>query len=165
MRNYICILSLIFTIISVSCSTGRKVTSGNSSDNLNESQRRRFEYFFIEGAKQKQLGNHDTAFELYRKALAIDTASAQTKYELANYYLRLNRPLIALDYLENAYKKDPANFWYAMTLAGLYQNMNKDDQAVKVYESMSKSFPGKPEIYYALSDAYAKIGENILSDC
>ena len=163
MKKYLFLISLICIIVSVSCSTGRTTIGGSHTGNLSEEQRRKFDYFFLEANKQKQLGNQDMAFELYRKALAIDTASAQTKYELANYYLRLNRPVVALDYLESAYKSDPTNYWYAMTLAGLYQNLEKDKYAVDVYESMARLFPGKPEVNYALSDVYSKTGAHRLS--
>ena len=120
MKKYLFLISLICIIVSVSCSTGRTTIGGSHTSNLSEEQRRKFDYFFLEANKQKQLGNQDMAFELYLKALAIYTASAQTKYELANYYLRLNRPVVALDYLESAYKSETTNHWYVMNLGGLY---------------------------------------------
>lgn len=158
MRKIGYIISFIFTIVLCSCSTGKKSLTREDEIAL-DMQQRKFNYFFLEGVRQKQLNNHDAAFDLYRKALSADTANAQVRYELANYYLRLGRPVVALDYLERAYNKDKKNFWYAMTLAGLYQNLNRDEDAVNIYRSMADIYPGKPEINYALSDAYSKTGE------
>ena len=160
MRKFVYLICLISSVMIISCSTGKKNITSSYHDNLDETQKRKFNYFFLEGVRQKQLNNHDAAFDLYRKALSIDTANAQVRYELANYYLRLNRPYVALEYLENAYSKDPSNFWYAMTLAGLYQNINKDEDALKVYKYIAGKYPGKPEINYALSDAYSRIGDH-----
>ena len=109
-------------------------------------ERRKFDYFFQEALRMKGRGEYDAAFDLMRKAVSIDTASAPARYELANYYLQLGRPLVALEYLQGATRREPDNYWYGMMEAHLLQNLNMSDEAVTVYKRMGEIYPNKPEI-------------------
>lgn len=122
-------------------------------------ERRKFDYFFQEALRMKGRGEYDAAFDLMRKAVSIDTASAPARYELANYYLQLGRPLVALEYLQGATRREPDNYWYGMMEAHLLQNLNMSDEAVTVYKRMGEIYPNKPEINYSLADVYTQRGE------
>ena len=54
---------------------------------LTEEQQRKYDYFFLEADRMKNLGKQDAAFDLLQQAAAIDTTSAVVKYNLANYNL------------------------------------------------------------------------------
>lgn len=141
------------------CATS-KVGKGSSADDLlTAEQRRKFDYFYLESLRQKNRGAYDAAFDLMRKAVSIDTASAPARYELANYYLQLGRPLVALDYLQGATRREPDNYWYGMLEAHLLQNLNMSDEAVAEYKRLGAIYPNKPEINYSLADVYTQRGE------
>ncbi|MEG1905685.1 MAG: tetratricopeptide repeat protein, partial [Bacteroidales bacterium] len=140
------------------CATSSKVGKNGSAD-LPDAERRKFDYFFQEALRMKGQGEYDAAFDLMRKAVSIDTASAPARYELANYYLQLGRPLVALDYLQGAVRRDPDNYWYGMMEAHLLQNLNMSDQAVAAYKRLGLIYPNKPEINYSLADVYTQRDE------
>ncbi|MEG1586532.1 MAG: tetratricopeptide repeat protein [Bacteroidales bacterium] len=140
------------------CATSSKVGKNGLAD-LPDAERRKFDYFFQEALRMKGQGEYDAAFDLMRKAVSIDTASAPARYELANYYLQLGRPLVALDYLQGAVRRDPDNYWYGMMEAHLLQNLNMSDQAVAAYKRLGLIYPNKPEINYSLADVYTQRDE------
>ena len=121
-------------LIVASCSTTKKVTTqDNQTDRIPLEERRRFDYFFLEGNRQKHLGNLDVAFDLYKKAMEIDTANAPVRFELANFYLNLRRPFVALEYFQKAAETDPENYYYGNSLARMYMSMEKLEEAIATY--------------------------------
>lgn len=146
-------------LLVTACSTTSKFGKSNSQDSLSAEERRKFDYFYQESLRKKGAGEYDAAFDLMKKAVSIDTTSAPGRYELANYYLQLGRPLVALDYLQGATRRDPDNYWYGMMEAHLLQNLNMSDQAVETYKRMGMIYPNKPEINYSLADVYTQRGE------
>lgn len=142
------------------CASSSKMGRGSEADDLlSESERRKFDYYFLESLRLKNQGKQDAAFDLMKKAVAIDTTSAAAGFELANYYLKLGRPLLALDYLQGATRRDPDNYWYSMLEARLLQNLNMSDEAVAVYSRLAEKNPDNTEINYALADVYTQRGE------
>ncbi|MEG1617622.1 MAG: tetratricopeptide repeat protein [Bacteroidales bacterium] len=142
------------------CASSSKLGRGSEADDLlSESERRKFDYYFLESLRLKNQGKQDAAFDLMKKAVAIDTTSAAAGFELANYYLKLGRPLLALDYLQGATRRDPDNYWYSMLEARLLQNLNMSDEAVAVYSRLAEKNPDNTEINYALADVYTQRGE------
>ncbi|MEG0993465.1 MAG: tetratricopeptide repeat protein, partial [Bacteroidales bacterium] len=146
-------------LLLTACSTTSKFGKSNSQDSLSAEERRKFDYFYQESLRKKGSGEYDAAFDLMKKAVSIDTTSAPGRYELANYYLQLGRPLVALDYLQGATRREPDNYWYGMMEAHLLQNLNMSDQAVETYKRMGMIYPNKPEINYSLADVYTQRGE------
>ena len=139
------------------CATSHKTTP--TSVPLSPEVQRKADYFFDEALRQKSLGQHDAAFDLMRRAVELDTANAAGRYELANYYLQLGRPLVALDYVQGAVRRDPKNYWYGMAEAHLLQNLNMTDEAIASYRRLGEIYPSKPEINYSLADIYTQTGE------
>lgn len=160
MKHLKWIKTVFVGLLLTACGTASKIEKSQDAANLlTAEQRRKFDYYFLEANKAKGLDKHDTAFDLFRKAVSIDSQSAPARFELANYYLQLQRPLVALEYLEGATKSEPNNFWYGMMEGHVLQSLNFTDQAVAVYQRLAAVYPEKPEIKYTLSEVYAQKGE------
>ena len=153
----------IFIFLLSSCGVSKKIQSPDmlkeETDYLSANDRRKFDYFYLEGTRLVQKGEIDAAFDMLRQAAAVDTMSASVKYALASYYLQLNKPQIAYDMIKDAARIDKDNYWYGMMLANLAQNLGDNEQAEKAYQALIANNPQKPELSYMLAETYAQRGE------
>ena len=153
----------IFIFLLSSCGVSKKIQSPDmlkeETDYLSANDRRKFDYFYLEGTRLVQKGEIDAAFDMLRQAAAVDTMSASVKYALASYYLQLNKPQIAYDMIKDAARIDKDNYWYGMMLANLAQNLGDNEQAEKAYQALIANNPQKPELNYMLAETYAQKGE------
>ncbi|MGL5937882.1 MAG: tetratricopeptide repeat protein [Phocaeicola sp.] len=148
----------------VSCGTLRKNNSSPKGKapkemvvkTLAPELQRKYDYFFLEGIRQKQKGNYDAAFELYSHCLSIYPEGAATLYEMAKFYVFLNQPDKAEKALDQAIEADPTNFWYNQTLAEFYQGKGQFEKAITVLEEMSTRFTARLEPLMALIDLYTR---------
>ena len=153
----------IFIFLLSSCGVSKKIQSPDmlkeETDYLSANDRRKFDYFYLEGTRLAQKGEIDAAFDMLRQAAAVDTMSASVKYALASYYLQLNKAQIAYDMIKDAARIDKDNYWYGMMLANLAQNLGDNEQAEKAYQALIANNPQKPELNYMLAETYAQKGE------
>lgn len=163
--NSIYKLFLGFTLLATlatSCAT-HKASGENAQlqerDHLAPSERRLFDYLYLEGEQYRLQKQDDAAFDLYRQAALIDTLNAPVKYQLANYLVQLNQPLVAIDYLRDAVAIEPDNFWYSSMLGSLLQHMQQYDEAIAVYESTVEKHPKQIQICYMLAEVYGTKGD------
>ncbi len=102
---------------------------------------------FLDGVREKLLGNWDKAAEKFREVLEKDKQNPAAAFELARAYESLKDLDKAIASAKNAEAWEPANKWYKMYLAELYQKANKDKEAAALYEKLVKSDPRNEEYY------------------
>jgi tetratricopeptide (TPR) repeat protein len=122
-------------------------------------QERKIDYFFYEGLRLKNAGKFDASYEMFKRCIEIDSTSASALYELASYYLELNKPDEAVALIKKAVEYAPDNEDYHNTLASLMFNLGMYGEAVEQYEYLMKSMPDKPELNYFLAESYTRMGE------
>jgi len=122
MRKYIFILLLVAAIASLS--VARK---------LSGSERLRFEYFAMEGMKQRQKGNAAAAADLFGHALEINPDADELVYALANYFEDADDSLF-LSHIRRAIELNPANSVYQTELAAYYIRSNNYGEAIEILE-------------------------------
>ncbi|MFQ5446534.1 MAG: tetratricopeptide repeat protein [Saprospiraceae bacterium] len=114
---------------------------------------------FIEGNREKLLGNWDKAVAKFQEVLEKDPRNDATAYELARVYEALKETDKALDFAQKAVEWNPANNWYKIYLAGLYQKNNKDKEAAALYGQMVKTNPYNEEYYFKWAYYLVRAGE------
>ena len=138
-------------------------------DNRNE-----FQYLFVEGLKQKMLGNPQEAVKMFSGCLEIDPNSAAAMFELANIHASNNDFTSAMLLLEKAMSINPDNKWYKLMLARIYQQTKKFSEAVSIYNGLINQEPDNLDYLYMKAlllsgagrvdeaiDAYRKIEEKV----
>ncbi len=123
---------------------------------LSDSDRRKFEYYFLEGEKQKYMQQPDAAFDLFKHCYAIDSSSAIVCYELADAYLKMNNPASAVDFVRKATVLDASNYWYLYSYANLAQSLNLKDDAIQAFSTLVQKYSDKPELNYSLAEIYTQ---------
>lgn len=115
---------------------------------LTEQNKIEFEFYYIEGLKQKMLGNNKAAIQYFNQCLAINPHSAASLYELANIYVMEGDIISARLLLEQAIEINPDNKWYKLLLARIYQNNDEFLKASNIYEQLIANDPGNIELYF-----------------
>ncbi|MCK9254947.1 MAG: hypothetical protein M0P36_04080, partial [Bacteroidales bacterium] len=114
-----------------------------------------FNYYFLEANKQKILGNYGDALELYTLASKQDREDAATYYEIAGILNLAWEYSSALEYAKKAVKYDKfQNKYYLLLLANVYSNNNLDDEAIKVFEQLTKIEPLNINYYLKIFQLY-----------
>lgn len=105
-------------------------------DHLSPNDRQRYNYFFLEGARQQAAGNYSAAFDLFEHARKIDPKAAETYFYESLFYSRLKQDSLALAYMQKAIELNPENQTYAEQLGRYYIGSQKYDLAIDAYENL-----------------------------
>lgn len=154
---------ILLASVLASCGTSRKSAALQDGKRhfterkvLSYEQQRKFDYFFHEAVRLKEIGELDAAFEMYSHCLDIYPQSAVTLYELAKFYMYLGQAQKGEQALVDAVAYEPDNYWYKETLASYYQNKGQNEKAIGVVEDMVSQFPSRLEPLMVLVDLYSR---------
>lgn len=141
--RYLSIISLVI-IFFTSCSVLSKYQAGENkysklSDSLNvrsisldESEQRKFDYYFYEGIRYKALNEVNKSFMYFAEAFKIDSTCSACAYELSRILLANNSVEDAQKLMEKAVQYDPYNRYYILLLSRIYQNLGNGEAAVDI---------------------------------
>jgi tetratricopeptide (TPR) repeat protein len=127
---------------------------GISEDDKNE-----FEYTFIEGLKQKMIGNQKAAIALFSKCLEINPNSSSAMFELAKIHSGNGDPTSASLLLEKAIRLEPENKWYKLLLAQIYQQGKQYEKAAGIYAELHAIDPDDLEYMYMNATLLSSAGK------
>lgn len=103
-------------------------------DHLSPTDRQRYNYFFLEGARQQAAGNYSAAFDLFEHARKIDPKASETYFYESLFYSQLKQDSLALAYMQKAIELNPENQTYAEQLGRYYIGSQKYNLAIDAYE-------------------------------
>lgn len=83
-------------LLLASCGSSRKVEKQSDQVavqeiNLTPEQQRKYDYFFLEASRLKVKKEYTAAFDLLQHCLTINPTGSAALYEIAQYYLSLNK--------------------------------------------------------------------------
>jgi tetratricopeptide (TPR) repeat protein len=144
------ILSLQFLLFAckVPQQTQKSVIPGEAGKNqskLTEEQFQQFQYLFIEGIKQRTIGNVDEAIKIFSKCLEMDQNSSSSMYEIANVHLVRGDFQSSMMMLERAVSIDPQNQYYLILLAKIYQQNKLYEKAANTFGVLCVMMPDNNE--------------------
>ena len=125
-----------------------------SQDNKNE-----FEYTFIEGLKQKMIGNQQAAITLFSKCLEINPNSSSAMFELAKIHSSSGDQTSSSLLLEKAINLDPDNKWYKLLLAQIYQQGKQYKKAADLYQQLYQTDSDNMEYLYMNASLLSSAGK------
>ena len=141
-KRYLASLAVVL-ILASSCGTSKKQASSAvqaktevNEPVLSEDDKNEFEYTFIEGLKQKMIGNPQAAITFFSKCLAINPNSSAAMFELAKIHSSNGDQTSSSLLLEKAINIDPDNKWYKLLLAQIYQQGKQYKKAADLYQQL-----------------------------
>jgi tetratricopeptide (TPR) repeat protein len=160
---------VVLASIIVGCSASRKsevalkAVPQNSKEQVavqdTTDKQSQFQYLFVEGLKQKMLGNLQEAVKYLSGCLELDPNSSAAMYELANIHAENNDFTSASLLLEKAITISPGNKWYKQMLAEIYQQTKKYGQASKLYTELLRQEPDNLDYMYLNAIMLASMGK------
>jgi tetratricopeptide (TPR) repeat protein len=120
----------------------------------NAKQKFEFDYYFLNGQKEKITGNYELAAQFFQECIKLNPKEPQPYFDNATIFDILSQPDLALKYAQSAYDLNPENYFYATFLAQLYQEAGQFDQAISVLNKLKKTVPDRLEVYFALAHNY-----------
>lgn len=120
---------------------------------------RRYDAFFLEAVCQREKGNNDAAFDLFRHCVDIDSTRSEAYYYLAQYYLALKQKDVALNYSKKATELEPNNTTYVETLANAYLNQRKYKEAIGALERLCELRRDRDDVLGILVQLYEQQGD------
>jgi len=143
---------LWFFILVAGCKTSEPLKSDNSkpANSLSEEQQRAYQIAFLDGNKEKILGNIAEAEKYFRTALGINPMSDAAYFELAKIAVERGRLGEAATFMEKARELDISNNWYAEYLAQIYAESGRLEEATETIQQIIKANPDKIDYYFNL---------------
>lgn len=158
------LLLMLTAIISSSCSIFKESTESkddlaaiDTSVHLSEDDKLAYEYAFIEGVKQKTIGNPSKALAFFNKCLEIDKNAAAPRYEISQISTMMEEKKAAIRYGKEAVELDPDNKWYKEHLAQLYIEDKNYKKAVEQFEELIKIDNRNIDYYFTLAQLYNQL--------
>lgn len=119
-----------------------------------------FSFYFLEGNKNKNLGDYDNAIKNYTRALAIDNTQPSAYYEIATILFATGDYQAAQTYAEKAVQYDKTNnIAYIDMLIYTYEYSNQSEKTIPLYRKLIASNPNDIENYYELAKVYQKLNK------
>ena len=155
MRNKYLAYCAVISMLSTSCATAQRHAKSTvatkpavEEKSISDDDKNEFEYTFIEGLKQKMIGNQQAAISLFSKCLAINPNSSSAMFELAKIHSGNGDMTSSSLLLEKAIKIDPENKWYKVLLAQIYEQGKQYKQAADLYQQLYLHDPENLEYLY-----------------
>lgn len=153
-------LQVVFMIVllySSACSTIRKSNPGAVyKDDYDTAS---YDYLYIEGIKQKILGNAGEAIQYFEKAIEINRNGAASYFQIAQIASQLGDQKSSLKFAMKAADIDPDNIWYITYVANGYYSTRNLDSSILYYERAVSIDPDRDALKYTLATVYSDKGE------
>lgn len=152
------IFIIIFSILAVAC-TEKNLPARTSAEKKINIDTVAFDRFYVEGLKQKLMGNAGEALKYFEQCLKINPSSDAAYYQMAQVIAGTGDMNNAKRYALKAVENDSKNIWYVMMLSQLYYQTKNIDSAIVWYEKAVKLFPENENIQLTLGHLYVETGD------
>lgn len=103
---------------------------------IDRNAKKRYDYFFLEAARQQAAGHYSEAFSLLEHCRKINPNAAEVYYYQAMYYTQMKQDSLALVCMQKAVELNPDNQHYAERLAQYHIGTQEYGKAIEDYEQL-----------------------------
>lgn len=127
--------------------------------NLDESEQRKFDYYYYAALNAKALQKFDEAMDLFQYCYAMDSTNAAVLNELGTFYKAIENNTTALHFHRKAVQYSPSNYYYNLALAELSKEMSLKNEVIGIFKNLLVLYPEKIELNFDLANAFADNGD------
>lgn len=158
-------LSILLIFSFSACVTGKKTAKPeqktqetnsrpkNSGETLTEEEQINLRFLFVNGTKERILGNYEKAIELFSQCIRIDGRHHASMYELAKIYLEQKKFNDAVFFARSAHELDGSNVWYTEFLAELLMATGKYAEGENLYMTLFRNNPRNMDYAFKYASA------------
>jgi tetratricopeptide (TPR) repeat protein len=151
------VLFIITVFVASACSHRTfNMMSGSVKKDQNQA---RYDYFLVEGLRQKYIGNVNEAAALFEKCIDIDRERAVPYYELAQIYSGAGMKEDAAKSASIAARLEPRNYWYQLACGSIYTLYQQKDSALVYFNRALRADRKAVEVNTILAGLYAEKGD------
>lgn len=115
-----------------------------------------FNWVYVDGIRQKLLGNEGEALKDFEQALKINPESDAAYYEMAQIVSANGDVTNAKKLLKKAIDIGERNVWYLTMMGGFYYQEKNLDSAAYYYQIAVKNFPDEENLQLTLGNLYSE---------
>lgn len=157
MKNLIYYLGLLLFVVISFSSCGKKMVPseviGKSGKSFDPAA---FNYFYVEGIKQKLMGDENEALKRFDQCIRINPENDASYYQIAQIMTGNGDLKSGKENVLKAISLDSKNVWYLVMMAGIYYQENNLDSAIYYYENAVSLFPEKEDLMLMLANLYSE---------
>ncbi len=124
------------------------------ADTLSDSDKLRFEYFYLGAINEQTRGHLSAAFDLLNRCIEINPNAAEAYFSRGAFQSLLKRDTLALQDYVKANELSPKNNTYLERLAQFYIKEGKYDAATSAYEKLYDNKYNRSEVLDILVQLY-----------
>ena len=109
---------------------------------------------FSKGIECKYKEDVMGAIKNFEDALKFMPDDAASMFELSEQYVKAGRMDEGFEMIKRAAQLDPENKWYQLRLATFYRMLERFDDCIGVYESLTEKYPGDINLLSDLVELY-----------
>ena len=121
---------------------------------LNGDEQLRFDMAYLNGNREKILGNNEEAIKQFTVCYKLNPTNAALNYMMGGTYFEMKKYEEAANYAEAAVKFDASNAWYKELLVDCYISQNKNKEAAKLLIDIARQ---RKEVEYLLKASYVYV--------
>ncbi len=155
-------MTVLLLISFSACKTEKELVDGRQQKvrkEVSTERKQQNAQFFADGVRERIIGNHDKAMELFDQALEADPNDHATLYELAELHANKGNIDKSLALMEEAIALNPDNRWYRVRIAQIYKYIGDYEAYADVFYTLTEMSPRNPEYFSELSSALILLGK------
>ena len=150
------IISLSLSFFACSSRVVPPILSGKKNQESNSAM---YDYFYVEGLRNKIFGNFGSAIEMFERCIDINPDNDAAYYNSAQIFVSQGDMHNAKKYLNKALSNDDQNIWYYNMLWTLYFSDQQIDSAILVCRKATQKFPENDDLLMSLGVLYSENGK------
>ena len=116
--------------------------------------RQKYDATFLDALCQREKGNSDAAFDLFRHCVDIDSTRSEAYFYLAHYYGMLKQKDTMLRYIKKCVELEPSNTTYLETLANIYITQRQYAEGIDALERLYDKSRDRDDVLGMLVQLY-----------
>lgn len=146
-------LAILVVLIALSGSCTKRVTPASGLRLSKEEATTRYEYYYVEGLRNKLTGSLSSAISLFEECIKIAPERDGAYYQIAQIGYATGSYNDAKGYAVKALSLSD-NIWYYSLVANIHYKLGNIDSAIVVNEAAQKIYPNNQDLRFTLGNLY-----------
>ena len=160
-------ISLAALLVVAFC-CGIEISAKAPEQGVDESNRRKAEYIYMEAQRHNALDKQDSYYELLNRAYSLDTTATDVGFYLGYYKLAMSNGDSTLfhrgyNMMSKHFEKSPEDFYATYLYGNINERIGKKRKALTAWAKLDSLYPEKPEMGFKYAEALCATKDSSLT--